>query len=101
MVTLIELVVTVVCAVAGSSGLWAFLQHRQDKKSDSTKLLLGIAHDRILWLGMHYIEKGYITQDQYENLHDYLYLPYERLGGNGSAKKIVNEIEAKLPIRKE
>jgi hypothetical protein len=48
---------------------------------------------------MVYIEKGYITQDEYENLHDYLYKPYEQMGGNGAAKRIMNEVN-KLPIRK-
>ena len=37
-------------------------------------------------------------QDEYENLVDYLYKPYEEMGGNGSAKRIVDEIK-KLPIR--
>jgi hypothetical protein len=52
----------------------------------------GISHQR-------YIERGWITQDEYENLHDYLYKPYEEMGGNGSAKKVMQEIN-KLPIHK-
>ena len=31
------------------------------------------------------------TQDEYENLRVYLYEPYERMGGNGSAKRIIQE----------
>ena len=52
-------------------------------------MLIGLAHDRIIYLGMSYIERGWITQDEYENLHDYLYKPYEEMGGNGSAKKVM------------
>ena len=62
-------------------------------------MLVGLAHDRILYLGMIYVERGYITQDEYENLHDYLYVPYEKMGGNGSAKRVMNEVD-KLPIKK-
>ena len=62
-------------------------------------MLIGLAHDRILYLGMQYIERGYITQDEYENLYEYLYKPYEKLGGNGSAKRVMTEVN-KLPIRK-
>lgn len=50
-------------------------------------------------LGMSYIDRGWITQDEYENLHDYLYKPYEKMGGNGSAKKVMSEVN-KLPIHK-
>lgn len=49
------------------------------------QLLVGLAHDRIVYLGMKYIERGYITRDEYENLNDYLYVPYAAAGGNGSA----------------
>lgn len=44
------------------------------------------------------MERGYITQDEYENLHDFLYVPYDKMGGNGSVKRIMVEVE-KLPIK--
>ena len=62
------------------------------------KLLVGLAHDRIIHLGMVYIDRGYITQDEYENLQVYLYEPYAEMGGNGSAKRVMEEVR-KLPIR--
>lgn len=40
-------------------------------------MLKGLGHDRICYLGECYIQRGYITKDEYENLHDYLYLPYK------------------------
>lgn len=61
-------------------------------------MLVGLAHDRITHLGMAYLTRGYITQDEYENLNDYLYQPYEKMGGNGSAKRIMEEVR-KLPIK--
>jgi len=62
-------------------------------------MLVGLAHDRIIHLGMAYLTRGYITQDEYENLNDYLYQPYEKMGGNGSAKRVMEEVR-RLPIRK-
>ena len=86
--------ITVVCSVFACSGFWAFLQSRETKKSCHMKLLLGLAHDRIIYLGLKYIERGdWITQDEFENLHDYLYLPYEESGGNGSAKRVMDEVK--------
>lgn len=88
---------TVVCAVIASSGFWAYLQKRSEKKDIKTQMLVGLAHDRILFLGMSYVERGYITRDEYENLYEYLYRPYEKMGGNGSAKRVMQEVN-KLPI---
>lgn len=62
-------------------------------------MLVGLAHDRIITLGMDYISRGYITHDEYENLYKYLYQPYKELGGNGSAERIIMEVN-KLPIYK-
>ena len=46
-----------------------------------------------MYLGMSYIDQGYVTQDEYENLRVYLYEPYERMGGNGSANRIMQEVD--------
>lgn len=93
------MIVTVLTSVLASSGLWAFISKNSDHKSAETRMLLGLAHDRIISLGMHYIERRYITADEYENLHDYLYVPYCQLGGNGSAKRIMDEV-SRLQISK-
>lgn len=90
--------VTFLCAVFASTGFWALIQKRMDKKDNKTKMLIGLGHDRVVSLGMKYIRRGWITQDEYENLYEYLYKPYEDLGGNGSAKRIMEEVN-KLPIR--
>ena len=94
----LQMTLTVVCAVIASSGFWAYLQARREKKDDKTRMLVGLAHDRILSLGMQYIERGHITRDEYENLYEYLYRPYEKMGGNGSAKRIMQIINT-LPIQ--
>ena len=99
-----ELIKTIVITVLTSSGftsaLFAFLQKLADKKDIKTKMLIGLGHDRIVYLGMKYIERGWITKDEYENLHDYLYSPYKTMGGNGSAERIMKEVE-KLPIKSD
>ena len=91
--TVIQLIVTVVASVLASSGLWTYIQKKADKKDAKSRLLLGLAHDRIIFLGSSYIERGYITKDEYENLHDYLYVPYSEMGGNGTAKKVMQAVD--------
>lgn len=100
-----EIVLAALIAGATSSGLCSlviFLIQRRDKKkgkrSAESEMLLGLGHDRIVYLGGTYVKRGYITQDEYENLYQYLFKPYERLGGNGTASRVMREVE-KLPIR--
>lgn len=94
----IELIVAIMASVFASSGLWTFILKRSDTKDIKTQMLIGLGHDRIHQLGLSYIERGYITNDEYENLYDYLYTPYKKLGGNGSAEHVMKEVE-KLEIR--
>ena len=94
------MVLTIVCSVIASSGFWAYISKRYEKKDVKMRMLVGLAHDRILFLGMRYIDRGYITSDEYENLYEYLYQPYEKMGGNGSAKRIMQEVN-KLPIHSQ
>lgn len=96
---IIQLLITVVSSVLASSAFWAFFDKRLNKKDARNRIVVGLAHDRIVHLGMSYIERGWITEDEYENLNDYLYIPYEKMGGNGSAKKVMSEVR-KLPMHK-
>lgn len=95
----VQNVITIACSVLVSSGFWAYMQKRLDKKDVRNEMLIGLAHDRIMSLSMCYIERGWITQDEYENLNKYLFTPYIKMGGNGSAKRNMQEVD-KLPIRK-
>ena len=97
--TILEALVTILVSVLASSGVWAVVMKVMDKKDVRTQMLVGLGHDRIMYLGMHYIERGWITRDEYENLVDYLYKPYEIMGGNGSAKRVVEEVK-KLPLQR-
>ena len=94
----LQVMITVFTSVLASSGLWAYILKKSDSKDVKNEMLKGLAHDRIMYLGMHYIERGWITKDEYENLFTYLYEPYEKLGGNGSAQRVVEEVK-KLPIK--
>ena len=60
--------------------------------------MIGLAHDRIVYLSLKYIHRGWITQEEHENLCVFLFNPYQLMGGNGSALRLMDEIN-KLPIR--
>ena len=94
-----QVLTSVLIALISSTGLWSFIANRRNKHDAKTRLLIGLAHDRIIYLGTTYIDRGYITPDEYENLHDYLYAPYAENGGNGSAKRVMEQVKA-LPMHK-
>ncbi len=100
----------IIVAIFASQGLWAlvlYLVQRKDKKKDKedeelknqSAMLLGLGHDRIIYLGSEYIKKGFVTEAEFENLNKYLYEPYRNLGGNGTAEKIMEDVK-NLPLKK-
>lgn len=96
--TYIEFCLTIIGSVLASTGFWTFIQSIRDRKSAKTRMLCGLAHDRIMFLAGYYIKRGYITKEEYEDLYEYLYTPYIEFGGNGSAKHIIETQVNKLPI---
>lgn len=92
-----NVLISVLVTLLASTGFWAFVNKFIDKKSNKTKLLLGLAHGQIMSLGMKYIKRGNITKSEYEDLYKYYYEPYRRMGGNGTAERMMREID-KLKI---
>jgi|SRR5690349_9083274 len=90
--------VVLLAAVLGSSGFFAWLAGRNKKITARDRLLLGLAYDKIATLGMHYIERGWITKDEFEEFRKYLYEPYTDVGGNGVTAQIMAQV-AQLPFR--
>lgn len=95
--TIEQVALTILTSILASSGLWAFINSRVDKNNSEQELLIGIGHVELVFFGMQYIERGWITRDEYETMQG-LYKPYIKLGGNGSGTKIMSEIE-QLPIK--
>ena len=94
-----QLILTILTSILASSGLWAFLGTRLERNNAERELIVGIGHIELVFFGMQYIERGWITREEYETMQD-LYKPYVKLGGNGSGTKIMKEIE-NLPIREK
>ena len=82
-------VITVLTSVIASSGFWAFLQRGRALGDARTSLLMGLAHDSIISTGTRYIERGWVSYDEYDDFIKYLWKPYQAFGGNGMAEKIV------------
>lgn len=91
----------ILLGVFACTGFWTFLQNwlqgRNKKHNAEQKLLLGIAYKVILDMCHEHLEKGEIDADDYKEISHYLFEPYKDLGGNGTAQRLVEEVD-KLPI---
>lgn len=95
-----EALIAITVALVSSNGLWLYFSKRSDRNDATTKLMLGLAHNQIIDQGMMYLDRGYVTKDEYEDFVKYLYSPYAVFGGNGLAEKIFKEVTS-LPIRRK
>ena len=104
-----QAIIIALIAAISSSGVCSIILYkiqRRDKEKDKeseeekakTKLLLGLAHECIMNRGEAYIDRGWVSRQEFEDLNDYLYKPYEALGGDGTAKRVMTQVEA-LPPR--
>jgi hypothetical protein len=59
---------------------------------------MGLAYDKIITIGMGYIQRGWVSKDEYEEYLKYLVEPYKEMGGNGVADRIAKDVGA-LPFR--
>ena len=87
----IEILITVMLAVLGSNGLWAYIQSRSTQKTAKDRMILGLGHAEIFRTAEKYIERDGITTDELEDLEKYLYKPYKEMGGNGTAETIMHK----------
>ena len=96
-----EIIIALITSVFASTGLWSLMswavQRKAEKKDNLTRLVLGLAHEKIITLCMEYIKRGSITKDEYNDLMKYLYTPYKECGGNGTGERFIEEVK-KLPI---
>lgn len=92
------IIVTIITSLAASSGFWAFIMSRNIQKSATVKLIMGLGYSKAIELGIKYIDRGYITDDELADYRKYLYEPYVELGGNGVVERVMTEVMA-LPIK--
>ena len=101
-------IITIIGFIFASNGFWAFLTNRSQRKKvnleqmqtdiavqkKSNKALL---HDRLTDVCLLCIRRQYVFPDELNNI-EYMFEPYEELGGNGTVKKLVKDVR-KLPVR--
>jgi len=97
-VALLTILFTFLTTMAASSGFWIYMSKRTERRGVENVLLISLTRDRIISLGVYYIERGWIGEAEFNDLYDGLYLPYKNIGGDGSAQKVM-DIVRHLPLR--
>lgn len=93
---IVELSNPVVTTLLGGSGIWAWMKTRTERNNSEDKLLLQVARNQLVSQGRFYLNRGYITMDEYEE-YESEYAIYSRLGGNGLARRVFKQVD-ELPI---
>lgn len=76
-----------------------YIRKTENKEKRDLELIIASYRFRLVQLCKLYIKKGYMTQDEYDQLTEFFKL-YSSLGGNGQAKEYY-EKTVKLEIRAE
>lgn len=93
---LAELANPAITALLGGSGIWAWARTRSERNDSEDQLLLQVAKNQLISQGRFYMERGYITMDEYEE-YESEYKVYAALGGNGLARRVFKQVDD-LPI---
>lgn len=95
-------IITIVISVIASTGFWQFLinwyNRKYTKKDATTRMILGIANKIICESCQQYIDRGFITKEEYDDLKEYLCDPYFELGGDGTVEKLLKQVD-QIPIK--
>lgn len=81
-----------VTAVLGGSGIWAWAKTKTERNDNEDKLLLLVARNQLISQGRFYLDRGYITMDEYEE-YESEYKVYSDLGGNGLARRVFEQVD--------
>lgn len=96
-----DMIVALISTAGGvitSTGIWGYFQKRSKANTAHTRLLMGLAYDKIITIGLAYADRGWVSKDEYEEYLKYLVEPYKDMGGNGVAERIAKDVGA-LPFR--
>ena len=90
-----ELFGKLIMAIIASSGVWTLIQtlvmRRLQKDDASNQALKSLLRDAIFRRCEKALSNGEVSIEELENING-LYQPYKELGGNGTAKKLIEDV---------
>ena len=87
-----EMANPLITTVLSGPGIWAWAKTRTTRNKSEDRLLLKVAKNQLVTQGREYLNRGYITMDEYEE-YESEYQVYSNLGGNGLARRIFEQVD--------
>lgn len=81
-----------ITTVLSGPGIWAWAKTRTQRNDSEDRLLLQVAKNQLVTQGRKYLNRGYVTMDEYEE-YESEYQVYSNLGGNGLARRIFEQVD--------
>ena len=81
-----------ITTILSCPGIWAWAKTRTQRNYSEDNLLLQVAKNQLVTQGRKYLNRGYITMDEYEE-YESEYKVYSDLGGNGLARRIFEQVD--------
>lgn len=94
-----EILITVLSSSAVASlvsGIFSLLSSKQKKEDGIEAGVRILLYDRIKYLGIRHIERGYISNEDYEDLVKMHLVYHDSLKGNGFLNDVMDQVK-KLP----
>ena len=110
--------ITLLVGIFGSTGFWSWKVSKNEKNSQVYKRIeeiegnvnthmesvekafMGLTYINIVKTCEYWIERGWVEADDVRDLEHYLYDPYRKSGGNGTAERLfrkASELPSKPP----
>lgn len=99
--------VTGAAMIFSSVGFWTFIQNwynkrREEKAKDKMSLerqaIMCVLFMAIKMSCKACLHRGWVSTEEIEDIEKYMFEPYESMGGNGTAKMLMDRVK-KLPSR--
>lgn len=90
--------ITILVSIFGSMGFWSFMSDRRSKKSIERAAIQCVLFMAIKMSCKTCLRRGWVTTEEIEDIEKYMFEPYEKMGGNGTAKLLMDKIKA-LPSK--
>lgn len=81
-----------ITTVLSGPGIWAWAKTRAQRNDSEGNLLLRVTKNQLVSQGREYLNRGYVTMDEYEE-YESEYKLYLELGGNGLARRIFEQVD--------
>ena len=95
-----EVAATIIIAAFGSTGLWTLINQivtaiiNRKKETPEKDMLLGLGYAFLVHACSMKMKAGWVDPNELHEIDKYLYEPYKKLGGNGSAEMLMTKIKS-------